>query len=48
VSPDCAGVEVIELESSWQILVCKEFQRTGATELKECLPVSSLTGAGEE
>jgi len=32
---DSAGVEVSELEAGWQILVCKEFQRKGAAELKE-------------
>jgi len=44
VSLDSAGVEVSESEAGWRILVGKEFQRKGAAELKECLPVSSLTG----
>jgi len=44
VSLDSAGVEVSELEAGWQILVGKEFQRKGAAELKQRLPVSSLTG----
>jgi len=35
---------VSELEAGWRILVGKEFQRKGAAELKELLPVSSLTG----
>jgi len=37
-------VEVSELEAGWRILVGKELQRKVATELTECLPVSSLTG----
>jgi len=37
-------VEVSESEAGWRILVGKEFQRKGAAELKERLPVSSLTG----
>jgi len=44
VSLDSAGVEVSESEAGWRILVGKEFQRKGAAELKERLPVSSLTG----
>jgi len=43
VSLDSAGVEVSESEAGCQILVGKEFQRTGAAELKERLPVSSVT-----
>jgi len=39
-----AGVEVSELEAGWRILVGKELQRKDAAELKERLPVSSLTG----
>jgi len=42
VSLDSAGVG--ELEAGWRILVGKEFQRKGAAELKERLPVSSLIG----
>jgi len=45
VSLDSAGVEVSELEAGWRILVGKEFKTKGAAELKERLPVSSLTGA---
>jgi len=37
-------VEVSESEAGWRILVGKEFQRKGAVELKERLPVSSLAG----
>jgi len=44
VSLDSAGVEVNESEAGGRILVGKEFQRKGAAELKERLPVSSLTG----
>jgi len=44
LSPDSADVEVSESEAGWRILVGKEFQRNGAAELKERLPVSSLTG----
>jgi len=44
VSLDSAGVEVSELEAGWRILVGEEFQRKSAAELKERLPVSSLTG----
>jgi len=32
------------MEAGWRILVGKEFQRKGAAELKERLPVSSLSG----
>jgi len=39
VSLDSAGVEVSELEAGWRILVGKEFQRKGAAELKERLPI---------
>jgi len=41
---DSAGMEMSELEAGRQILVGKEFQRKAAAELKERLPVSSLTG----
>jgi len=44
VSLDCADVEVSNIEAGWRILVSEEFQRKGAAELKERLPVSSLTG----
>jgi len=43
-SVSSAGMEVSELEAGWRILVGKEFQRKGAAELKERLPVSSLNG----
>jgi len=39
VSLDSAGAKVSELEAGWRILVGKEFQRKGAVELKERLPV---------
>jgi len=42
VSLDCAGVEVSDIKAGWRIIVSKEFQRKGAAELKERLPVSSL------
>jgi len=35
---------VSELEAGWRILVGIDFQRKGTAELKERLPVSSLTG----
>jgi len=41
---DSAGVGVSESEADWRILVGKNFQRKGAAELKERLPVSSLIG----
>jgi len=44
VSLGSAGVEVSVSEAGLRILVGKEFQRKGAAELKERLPVSSLTG----
>jgi len=44
VSLDSVCVEVSELEASWRILVGKVFQKNGAAELKERLPVSCLTG----
>jgi len=44
VSLNSAGVEVSELEAGWRILVGKEFLRKVVAELKERLPVSSLTG----
>jgi len=37
-------VEVSESEADWRILVGKEFQRKGAAELMERLPISSLIG----
>jgi len=42
VSLDSAGVEMSDLEAGWQILVGKEFQRKGAAELRERLPVRQL------
>jgi len=46
VSLDSAGVEVSELDAGLRILVGKELQRKGAAQLKERLPVSSLTSGG--
>jgi len=43
-SVSSTGVKVSELEAGWRILVGKVFHRKGAAELKERLPVSSLTG----
>jgi len=44
VSLDSAGVEVSESEAGWRNLVGKEFQKKGAAELKERLPVLQVIG----